>query len=79
MFFLHPTFHNPVREVLQHPFEIEEHGWGEFELSAVVRPTLSLPSACCEAIEPRCHARACSPQHGAKGVGVLLYHSIGWH
>ena len=40
MFFLHPTFHNPVREVLQHPFEIEEHGWGEFELSVVVRPAL---------------------------------------
>lgn len=37
VFFLHPTFHNPVREVLQHPFEIEEHGWGEFELSVVVR------------------------------------------
>ncbi|KAK9841046.1 hypothetical protein WJX81_007486 [Elliptochloris bilobata] len=36
VFFLHPTFHNPVREVLQHPFEIEEHGWGEFELSVVL-------------------------------------------
>ena len=42
VFFLHPTFHNPVREVLQHPFEIEEYGWGEFELSVVVRPWVDL-------------------------------------
>jgi len=36
-FRLHPTFPNPIREVLVHPFEIEEHGWGEFEVVIVVR------------------------------------------
>jgi len=37
IFNLHPTFPNPTREVTTHPFEIEEHGWGEFELNVVVR------------------------------------------
>ena len=36
VFNLHPTFPNPTREVLHHPFELEEYGWGEFELSVVV-------------------------------------------
>ena len=55
MFFLHPTFHNPVREVLQHPFEIEEHGWGEFELSVVVCTT---PSACLLFVRHLSHSEA---------------------
>lgn len=37
VFNLHPTFPNPTREVTTHPFEIEEHGWGEFELNVAVR------------------------------------------
>ena len=37
VFNLHPTFPNPTREVTVHPFEIEEHGWGEFELNVTVR------------------------------------------
>ena len=36
VFNLHPTFPNPTREVTVHPFEIEEHGWGEFELNVTV-------------------------------------------
>ena len=39
VFNLHPTFPNPTREVLHHPFELEEYGWGEFELSVVVSCT----------------------------------------
>lgn len=38
VFNLHPTFPNPQREVTAPPFEIEEHGWGEFEVNVVVRP-----------------------------------------
>lgn len=40
VFHLHPTFPNPHREVTQHPFEIEESGWGEFDIQISVR---SLP------------------------------------
>lgn len=29
-FQLHPSFENPVRVVEQPPFEVTEHGWGEF-------------------------------------------------
>ena len=36
VFNLHPTFPNPQREVTAPPFEIEEHGWGEFEVNVVV-------------------------------------------
>ncbi|BDA40670.1 Protein AF-9 homolog [Coccomyxa sp. Obi] len=36
VFNLHPTFPNPTREVTVHPFEIEEHGWGEFELNVTL-------------------------------------------
>jgi len=32
VFVLHPSFTNNVREVNQHPFEIHEVGWGEFEI-----------------------------------------------
>ena len=38
VFNLHPTFPNPTREVAHHPFELEEYGWGEFELNVTVRP-----------------------------------------
>ncbi len=43
VFNLHPTFPNPQREVTAPPFEIEEHGWGEFEVNVVVR-SLTVPS-----------------------------------
>lgn len=33
VFVLHPTFANNVREVDQPPFEIQEQGWGEFEIT----------------------------------------------
>ena len=36
IFNLHPTFPIPQREVTAPPFEIEEHGWGEFEVNVVV-------------------------------------------
>ena len=36
VFHLHPTFHNPDREVTTPPFELTETGWGEFEVSADV-------------------------------------------
>jgi YEATS domain-containing protein 4 len=31
VFTLHPSFNPPTREVTKWPFEITEHGWGEFE------------------------------------------------
>ena len=36
VFNLHPTFHNPTREVSESPFELSEMGWGEFDLTAVL-------------------------------------------
>ena len=36
VFNLHPTFHNPTREVSDPPFELSEMGWGEFDLTAVL-------------------------------------------
>ena len=36
VFNLHPTFHNPTREVSEPPFELSEMGWGEFDLTAVL-------------------------------------------
>ena len=36
VFNLHPTFHNPRRELTATPFELTEAGWGEFELTADV-------------------------------------------
>lgn len=33
MFILHPTFDNSVREVDKSPFEIQEQGWGEFDIT----------------------------------------------
>lgn len=35
-FHLHPTFHNPVRTLTAHPFELTETGWGEFELACTL-------------------------------------------
>ncbi len=31
-FDLHPTFATPVRVVETQPFEVTEHGWGEFDI-----------------------------------------------
>ena len=31
VFQLHPSFTQPVREILEPPFEVTERGWGEFE------------------------------------------------
>ena len=45
VFNLHPTFPNPQREVTAPPFEIEEHGWGEFEVNVVVRRLTRLLSS----------------------------------
>jgi YEATS domain-containing protein 4 len=36
VFHLHPTFHNPDRELAAPPYELTETGWGEFEVSADV-------------------------------------------
>ncbi len=33
VFTLHPTFKNNVRTVEEPPFEIQEQGWGEFEIT----------------------------------------------
>jgi hypothetical protein len=38
VFQLHPTFPVPTREVTQHPFEVQEAGWGEFDIQISVRP-----------------------------------------
>ena len=74
MFFLHPTFHNPVREVLQHPFEIEEHGWGEFELSVVVRLRPNL-AAVRDTPTPQPSA-ACLSSTGCREVGGLRFGKV---
>ena len=51
MFQLHPSFATPLREMLAPPFELTEHGWGEFEIAATVSssaPDLrSLPGPPC--------------------------------
>ncbi len=68
---MHPTFHNPVREVLQHPFEIEEHGWGEFELSVVVRH----PSAWLQCARHLFHGEmrlACAAQAAAAAGSMFM-------
>jgi len=36
VFHLHHSFAEPVREVLEQPFELTETGWGEFEITATV-------------------------------------------
>eukprot|EP01017_Pseudomicrothorax_dubius_P007567 TRINITY_DN12369_c0_g1_i12.p2 TRINITY_DN12369_c0_g1~~TRINITY_DN12369_c0_g1_i12.p2 ORF type:complete len:233 (-),score=49.66 TRINITY_DN12369_c0_g1_i12:1447-2145(-) len=33
VFTLHPSFRNPVRTISSFPFEIQETGWGEFEIA----------------------------------------------
>jgi transcription initiation factor IIF auxiliary subunit len=37
VFNLHASFNNPQRIIHQAPFELTEEGWGEFEMSIVVR------------------------------------------
>ncbi|KAK9841150.1 hypothetical protein WJX74_000821 [Apatococcus lobatus] len=32
-FYLHPSFNNPARDVTESPFEVNETGWGEFEIN----------------------------------------------
>ena len=44
IFNLHPTFPTPQREVTAPPFEIEEHGWGEFEVNVVVSDLTAKPA-----------------------------------
>ena len=36
-FELHHTFENPIRTVVEPPWEIQEHGWGEFDIGITVR------------------------------------------
>lgn len=36
VFTLHPSFNPPTRTVEKAPFEVTEHGWGEFDISAQV-------------------------------------------
>lgn len=36
-FELHETFTNPRRTIDVQPFEVTEHGWGEFEIGITVR------------------------------------------
>lgn len=35
VFYLHPTFKEPVRKFRQPPFVLEEEGWGEFDMEIV--------------------------------------------
>lgn len=35
IFYLHPTFKEPVRKLRQPPFMLEEEGWGEFDMDIV--------------------------------------------
>ncbi|CAR28540.1 hypothetical protein ZYGR_0S01730 [Zygosaccharomyces rouxii] len=35
IFYLHPTFKEPVRKFRQPPFVLEEEGWGEFDMEIV--------------------------------------------
>ena len=58
VFNLHPTFPNPTREIAHHPFALEETGWGEFELSVVVRLPVSLPHAVWQQKKPAAAAPA---------------------
>ena len=37
VFQLHPSFATPIRELQAPPYELTEHGWGEFEIAATVR------------------------------------------
>lgn len=32
VFTLHSSFANPTRELVEPPYEVTEHGWGEFEI-----------------------------------------------
>lgn len=36
VFTLHPSFPDNVREVYSYPFQIEEVGWGEFEIQVKI-------------------------------------------
>ena len=36
IFALHDTYPNPKREIKQHPFEVTETGWGEFDIAVTV-------------------------------------------
>lgn len=36
VFQLHSSFQNPTREIMQPPYELTEHGWGEFEIVVTV-------------------------------------------
>lgn len=45
VFQLHSSFQNPTREVLQPPYELTEHGWGEFEI--LVSVSALLPGHVC--------------------------------
>jgi hypothetical protein len=36
VFTLHPSFNPPTRVIEKPPFEVTEHGWGEFDISAQV-------------------------------------------
>jgi YEATS domain-containing protein 4 len=40
IFHLHPSCGNPVREINSFPFEIQQMGWGEFEIQLDVYLTL---------------------------------------
>lgn len=35
-FELHHTFPNPHRAIEQHPYEVTEHGWGEFDINITI-------------------------------------------
>ena len=37
VFRLHESFKTPLREVQSQPYELTEHGWGEFDIGATVR------------------------------------------
>ena len=44
VFTLHSSFANPSRELAEPPYEVTEHGWGEFDI--VVEVGLSKMQAC---------------------------------
>ena len=43
VFTLHASFANPTRELAEPPYEVTEHGWGEFEIVVEV----SIPTTTC--------------------------------
>jgi hypothetical protein len=44
VFYLHPSFNPATRVIEKAPFEVTEHGWGEFEVRAAPSSLRSRPA-----------------------------------